>query len=168
MFIQIQTTKAEPGLEYSRKSNIQYFIVLASLRAQYIYLYVPWKSRTSKKYVHMKIRRKWVKKYVHVKSLWCTFWGLLAKKEHCYKHPVDVPFEALWLKRNVAITCYNMLYHHALKPFCTSKVCIQTRYWGSIQRPKKQVCACMHRGSALRSVQFLQNVEKSKIVSNRE
>ena len=71
MFIQIQTTKAEPGLEYSRKSNIQYFIVLESLRAQYIYiyLYVPWKSRTSKKYVHMKIRRKWVKKYVHVKSL---------------------------------------------------------------------------------------------------
>ena len=60
MFIQIQ-------------SNIQYFIVLESLRAQYIYnyiyKYVPWKSRTSKKYVHMKIRRKWVKKYVHVKSL---------------------------------------------------------------------------------------------------
>ena len=92
----------------------------------------PWKPRTSKSTSLWKSVESRLQKYVHAKSSWHTFWGLMAKKERCYKPPVDVPFEALWLKRNVAINilescwctfwgrmakkerCYNMLYH-ALK-----------------------------------------------------
>ena len=70
--------------------------------------------------------------------------------------------------------CYNMIYH-AISCFkiyvyilfahqkFASKPDIGAKY--SVQKKK---CACMHRGSALRSVQFLQNDEKSYIVSNCE
>ena len=64
-----------------------------------------------------------------------------------------------------------MLYH-ALKYTYITLLHINLRpnpVLGSNTAPeKKQLCACIHRGSALRSVQFLQNEEKTEIVSNRE
>ena len=85
----------------------------------------------------------------------------MAKKERCYKHPVDVPFEAFWLKRN----CYNMLYHATLLHIKSLR---PNPVLGLNTASKKtRVCmhACMHPGSALRSVQFLQNSMRKHLSS---
>ena len=71
----------------------------------------------------------------------------MARKERCYKPPVDVPFEALWLKRNIAINIlgYNMLYH-ALKYTYITLLHINLRpnpVLGSNTAPEKTI-VCMH------------------------
>ena len=35
---------------------------------------------------------------------WCTFWGPGPQKEHCYKHPFNVPFEVPDLKASLIVS----------------------------------------------------------------